>query len=181
MPPKYKQCLFKNIQYFQPDFPDLHHLFIVKTDDEDDHCEMSLRFYKKTFKFFYLYDTKDLSLFRMKIPKYERNFFLNFDNLVISQYELQYDEDQKDHNIILSYVEFSSFFPRTIMGKETAKKHGIDIANCECCICADVIKSRQHICITKCNHVFHKKCLKTWLTEKCPKPTCPMCRTDIRK
>ena len=40
-----------------------------------------------------------------------------------------------------------------------------------CCICLDDILS--NIKTTKCNHIFHKKCINNWLKEK---NECPLCR-----
>ena len=47
------------------------------------------------------------------------------------------------------------------------KNHG------DCIICLENMTSS--IKKTKCNHRFHKKCIKNWTNEK---NTCPLCRTD---
>ncbi len=50
----------------------------------------------------------------------------------------------------------------------------------KCTICMQAMSRMQFVYLTKCNHIFHKKCLTEWLTNKCEKPVCPMCRADIR-
>lgn len=47
----------------------------------------------------------------------------------------------------------------------------------ECYICLE--KNETYTCIIlKCNHIFHKTCLKEWLTKESTK--CPMCRTCVK-
>ena len=43
-----------------------------------------------------------------------------------------------------------------------------------CSICLDVISEDTKI-ITKCNHIFHKKCILQWLEEN---ENCPLCRKE---
>jgi hypothetical protein len=37
--------------------------------------------------------------------------------------------------------------------------------------------SKKSFTVTKCNHVFHKKCLKKWTTNF--NTNCPLCRAQI--
>ena len=192
----FSKCLFKNIKDFVPDFHNYEHKFCVK--DRKHNCDLDLTLIEQTYKHFFLCDDKTYKIYRMKIPRHERHSFARLDE-IIDEYryfdELEdemdifadefYDElddigELEDVNVRLSFVEYCALFPRLVMGKKTAKKHNLDMNSTDCCICAEDIKSRQHISITKCNHVFHMKCLRTWLIEKCQKPTCPMCRTDVR-
>jgi hypothetical protein len=49
-----------------------------------------------------------------------------------------------------------------------------------CSICQDNIKGAAHR--LECSHVFHPKCLKTYLCHKCLGfPCCPNCRFKIKK
>jgi len=45
-----------------------------------------------------------------------------------------------------------------------------------CAICMEDIKVRSRICMTKCGHCFHSRCLRRWLVNKCQTPQCPCCR-----
>ena len=46
----------------------------------------------------------------------------------------------------------------------------------ECSICLEYILDDLHK--TKCNHIFHNKCINDWLNEK---NTCPLCRRNINR
>lgn len=47
----------------------------------------------------------------------------------------------------------------------------------KCSICLEYInKKTKASCITKCNHIFHIMCIKTWMKKS---ENCPMCRTKI--
>lgn len=47
----------------------------------------------------------------------------------------------------------------------------------ECSICKENFKLLQTVSFLPfCNHVFHKNCLKQWVTYK---QTCPLCRSEI--
>jgi len=46
-----------------------------------------------------------------------------------------------------------------------------------CSICLDDINPSEQI-KTKCNHMYHKKCLARWLVDK---SSCPICRTNLKR
>ena len=73
---------------------------------------------------------------------------------------------------------FDEMVPTHRMSKSIRKKYNMEDPICS--ICQEDINSRQHCSILKCEHVYHKNCIKTWLTETCEKPTCPCCRIDVR-
>ena len=45
-----------------------------------------------------------------------------------------------------------------------------------CTICLEEFKFDEELKKLKCNHIFHKDCLKPWLDNK---KKCPICRADI--
>ena len=49
----------------------------------------------------------------------------------------------------------------------------------DCLICIQSFEDNNEITKIKCNHMFHKKCIKTWLCEESNK--CPICRSEIEK
>jgi len=53
---------------------------------------------------------------------------------------------------------------------DTGKKMG------DCPICYEEV-TKGTSTTTRCKHVFHQTCLQRWMEEK---PTCPMCRENIR-
>jgi hypothetical protein len=78
----------------------------------------------------------------------------------------------------LTYEEFDEIVPTHRMSKSIRKKYNMEDPICS--ICQEDINSRQHCSILKCGHIYHKNCIKTWLTKTCEKPTCPCCRMDVR-
>lgn len=48
-----------------------------------------------------------------------------------------------------------------------------------CSICQDAFKSNQKIPQLPCNHDFHWKCLKKWVTET--RASCPLCKKSINE
>ena len=63
-----------------------------------------------------------------------------------------------------------------ITRRRCSKKDG-DIT---CVLSMEKIKRGHTIAITECGHKFKSKELRTWLTKKCVKPTCPMCRKNLK-
>ena len=45
-----------------------------------------------------------------------------------------------------------------------------------CTICLEEFKFDEELKKLKCNHIYHKECLKPWLDNK---KKCPICRADI--
>lgn len=60
------------------------------------------------------------------------------------------------------------------------KIEGIEFNNQEIdpCFCGDDYKTGDIISKLPCNHLYHKTCIDKWFTQK---PSCPMCRKDIRE
>ena len=48
-----------------------------------------------------------------------------------------------------------------------------------CSICIERIKLKGQISITSCNHIFHYKCLSTWLYKNIMDPKCPNCQLNL--
>ena len=46
-----------------------------------------------------------------------------------------------------------------------------------CSICLEEYTCRQHMVTLRCEHAFHKKCIRRWLTRY--NKTCPVCRTGL--
>jgi len=79
----------------------------------------------------------------------------------------------------LSQKEFKCL-PKRVMGRKLVKELNLTTEP-ECVICMEKISNRQHMsmpCSQK--HYFHIKCSRQCLTQKCVKPTCPICRENIR-
>lgn len=45
--------------------------------------------------------------------------------------------------------------------------------NLSCTICADIVSPNDDLSVTTCGHMFHVRCLATWLDRS---STCPQCR-----
>ena len=54
-------------------------------------------------------------------------------------------------------------------------------ADSSCAICQEDFKNKEDLKITPCEHIFHPKCISTWLEKECTRPTCPSCRHDCRE
>jgi hypothetical protein len=60
--------------------------------------------------------------------------------------------------------------------KEVDEKLCKSLEDLECSICLKNFKVKDTICITKCNHTYHKNCSDTWFEIK---DTCPNCRAYV--
>ena len=86
------------------------------------------------------------------------------------------------YNNSLLYMNNSNTKKRTRCKNGTRKNK--KTGNCEsvmdhtCAICLDRIITDN--VKTKCKHNFHKKCLIGWCKGNHDKPTCPVCRNDIK-
>ena len=115
---------------------------------------------------------------------YNSNFLLNDDsfdrdntiqsNLVIN--------DSHNNNILNDHEEFDDFSINKIpwLKKEKAtniiiKKYGKDN---QCSICLETIKCHDVINITKCNHIFHYKCIEKAINRNIL--DCPNCRRNLK-
>jgi hypothetical protein len=65
-------------------------------------------------------------------------------------------------------------FYRKFLKKVSLNDNELLITNC--CICLEDYKINEKYFHLECNHKYHEKCLKLWLTKN---NTCPICRYDI--
>ena len=52
-----------------------------------------------------------------------------------------------------------------------------------CSICLDEYKNEDKILKYPCDHIFHKKCIETWIkieVDNKNTPSCPCCRNPIK-
>ena len=79
------------------------------------------------------------------------------------------------YNINLYYPPKYSWLIREKTTEEILNKYGQDNI---CPICYDKIILNEFIHITKCNHVYHYKCIERAIDKKLE--DCPICRSNIR-
>lgn len=98
-----------------------------------------------------VYDCQDFKMFKL---------FIKFlvDNNLPKNFEEEFFKNTKIYKII----------------KQFRIMKDIKI-NDQCPICMDAAKTRKKI-ITKCQHIFHKKCIKKWLEKE---ENCPLCRKEL--
>ena len=73
--------------------------------------------------------------------------------------------------------DFSVRYPETVACKTGEPKSDENQTSVEeCSICLDEMSSSG---ILPCGHKIHIDCLKTWIEEKNPNVSCPLCRTPF--
>ena len=98
--------------------------------------------------------------------------FLN--NLINEINEINMPEHAfEDVKITLSEDDFNKFKYTNISNRNISK-----YKNLQCNICMEEYKNKDTVLTLKCNHIYHKDCIKNWLCNE--KTTCPMCRKDTR-
>ena len=93
------------------------------------------------------------------------------DNIISTFSDVNTDMSSPPPPVRFTNKEFKEILP-IINAK---KEHTIHT----CAICMEDIKVRSRICMTKCGHCFHSRCLRTWLVSKCQTPQCPCCRESL--
>lgn len=52
----------------------------------------------------------------------------------------------------------------------------------ECCICLDNLRIGTEVfLLKKCKHIFHEKCIDSWVKSKISEPFCPMCKQQLKE
>jgi hypothetical protein len=78
------------------------------------------------------------------------------------------DFEKKKHELFLEMDEYQY---------KHIERYGESRKETECAICLESFKGIDMIkSFYKCNHIFHKKCLKDWLKRS---NTCPLCNHDL--
>lgn len=97
------------------------------------------------------------------------SFFTNFNDFVEEQF--QNYNDLEDVKVTLSEDEFNKL--------ESTVDESLLQDNLSCNICLEEINKEDSLIKLKCNHIYHKNCIKEWLTKQSTK--CPNCRFCCRE
>lgn len=96
------------------------------------------------------------------------SLFDNFNEFIDEQIRVQ--EELEDVKITLSDKDFDKL-NSTVLDKSILKNH-------QCSICLEDTMLSDKLIILQCKHIYHKDCLKQWVTNNSTK--CCVCRFDIR-
>jgi hypothetical protein len=96
------------------------------------------------------------------------SLFNNFNTFMDEQ--LRVEEELQDVKVTLTNEQFSKL-NSTILDKSVLK-------NQQCSICLEDLTLTNSLIILQCTHIYHKNCLKQWVTNNSTK--CCVCRFDIR-
>jgi hypothetical protein len=83
------------------------------------------------------------------------------------------------------YNKIIEFYVQSIVTEKKSDTIVITIDPIEenCAICFGQFDQQEIDILVKCEHVFHKKCMKSWINKNIREPsyTCPLCRTSYDK
>ena len=99
----------------------------------------------------------------------------------LARYNGEGDEDEiyqrkkieKINRLKIKYILDNSLIKKNFNKLQILKEKKI------CSICIERIKLKSKISITTCNHIFHYKCLSTWLYKNIMEPKCPNCQLNL--
>ena len=103
------------------------------------------------------------------------SILLEMINIHINQQLEQLNEVVK---ITLTREQYNEFIKTNIMTKNLLDLHSIKDEKCS--ICQENVNIGDNCAITPCNHLYHSTCSIEWFIKKCIRPTCPICRMDVR-
>ena len=79
----------------------------------------------------------------------------------------------------LSKSEYNRLIKTSLMNEQLLTNN--NISSDDCSICQEKIINGDYCAITPCNHLYHSNCSVEWFINHCIKPTCPICRKDVRE
>ena len=86
--------------------------------------------------------------------------------LIVCSIFLSYCFNCSSEGIYTSDIERPILIVNTIPYNETINQK-------TCSICLEEYKKNDQVFVSKCNHIFHKNCITSWLNNN---RTCPLCR-----
>ena len=86
-----------------------------------------------------------------------------------------YENYENVNTSLINYDIFGYF--KNSNNKYFVKVNKIDDINFECSICLD--NSNLDLCMTKCKHKFHIKCITEWINKKKENIKCPNCNCAL--
>ena len=91
--------------------------------------------------------------------------------------EIQQMQDQFELTNTTDFVPVPVPLPSDYLQHIPSIKYSNNIKSIQCHICLDDFSKADDIRNLPCQHGFHTQCIDTWFMNR---PTCPICRTDIR-
>ena len=79
----------------------------------------------------------------------------------------------------INKVQYESLIDTKLMSDNFIKENNIKSRSCS--VCQDQIVNGENCVLTQCHHLYHDRCSKEWFTNKCIKPTCTICKRDVRE
>ena len=105
---------------------------------------------------------------------YNNNFDRPLNNNILNI--INSDNENENNNILYSYnYKKISWLNKEKFTEDKIKKYG---NNEQCSICLENFKLNNEIYITKCNHIFHYKCIEEALNKDIS--DCPNCRSNLK-
>ena len=95
------------------------------------------------------------------------------------QFRVSIIRNQVSESKTLSKKEYTECITRRKGSYKLAKSLGCS-KDRFCPICLEELKYNRIWHSPTCGHLFHPKCLQTYLTKMCIKPTCPICRENVK-
>ena len=71
----------------------------------------------------------------------------------------------------------SSLMQQSVTKEKKKEQTAKDENTCPICIC-DFEVGDEIIVLKKCNHQYHKSCIKDWISRS--QQNCPLCRTEVK-
>jgi hypothetical protein len=133
------------------------------------------------YNFYRFYEIPDITM--EMIESSNAYIYMRSDNMtelfmrLISQLNIRYNEEEST----LTRLNLNEEDEKTTLNEEEFNELEImeleeDIDN-DCSICIDNLRKGNEVIKLKCNHIFHKECIKSYLLNYDNK--CPLCRNNV--
>lgn len=125
-----------------------------------------------------------------RLDKKINDLIIDITNGTFKIEEIEYSNQKEEESITIAIDDSNNIKVKEVIYKKlpkhkymksfgTYKKFNSDVSDVTCPICLDDIKNNEYVRELKCNHIFHKKCIDTWLY-KSEQNVCPYCKNNCK-
>jgi len=101
---------------------------------------------------------------------FSNNLLSNFESIIL-EFLFNENDEQEDVKVTVPENIFNTFKTTLLTNKNIN-----NYKDKSCNICIEEFNLNEILTTLKCNHFFHKNCIKEWLTKQSKK--CPICRNE---